>query len=109
MSDGIPTNGGRWLPDDDSGPDRLAMEAGVETYADYADLRSFMAQLDDVIGGYDIEVMVALHRAEWMRARLPEAERALEHGSAQTWVWFQGELARAEGIARAWCDLAGFP
>lgn len=58
--DGIPLGSGRWMPDDDSGSDRQAMEAGVASYSDLADLREFLTELDDVQGGWDIEVIVAL-------------------------------------------------
>lgn len=110
MSDGIPLGPGQWYPDDDSGPDRLAMEAGVNSYSDYADLREFQAEMDDVVGGWDVECIVAIREAASIRERWgPNAERALRIGDVETWVRYCGKLAQVEAIARAWADLADFP
>jgi hypothetical protein len=108
--DGIPLGPGeRWIPDDDSGPDKLAMEAGCESYGDYADLRAFIAELEDIAGPWDLESVIALREVDRALSFEGNARGALAIGDVEAWVRWCGRLAHAEGVAKAWCDLAGFP
>jgi hypothetical protein len=107
--DGIPLGAGRWYPDEDSGPDKLAREAGCERYGDYADLRAFIAELEDVNGPWDLEAVVALRKVDDALSFEGDARDALAVGDVDAWVRWRGRVAHAEGVARAWCDLARFP
>lgn len=98
-----------WLPEDDCGPERLAFEAGVDSYADLVDLREFQAEMDAVEGGYDIEAIIALRNLDEVRKVLPSAERALAVGDVDGFVRYRAALAYAQATADAWCRLAGFP
>lgn len=73
------------------------------------DLREFVAELDDVHGPWDMEVVIALRRAEEARSYEQRAAHALAVGDVAAWIRWRGWVAHTEGIARAWCDLAGFP
>lgn len=94
---------GRWYPDHDSDPDRLAAEAGVASYCDLVDVRQAEVDLEDVRCVADLNVIAAMREADSLRKMLPAAKR---HGEAE-YVVLRGAIACAEERVKAWAELAG--
>lgn len=80
MTDGIPLGGGAyWSPDDDSGPDQLAMAAGVASFNDLTDLREMEDAMRCVSGPYGWLLAVEMARNDALReaANLARGEMAI--------------------------------